>query len=173
MLKRQIKKLIQKRDNGETVLNLFPVVLTSLVVLALTILFTTWISNVNIKTNIDQVARKYMLKIETYGFLSAENEEKLLDELEEAGMIRNTIKLYNVERNGIYYSTTTLTDAVPYGGQIYLAITGEIDASTPKIWVGTGSEDEEDPQYRGFIKIIYDDEVITYTVIRGSTSKES
>ena len=114
-----------------------------------------------------------MLKIETYGFLSAENEEKLLDELEEAGMIRNTIKLYNVERNGIYYSTTKITDAVPYGGQIYLAITGEIDASTPKIWVGTGSEDEEDPQYRGFIKIIYDDEVITYTVIRGSTSKES
>ena len=47
MLKHLVKKSAKKRDDGETVLNLFPVILTSVIMFALVMLFSSWIRNVD------------------------------------------------------------------------------------------------------------------------------
>lgn len=164
MLKHQIKKSIKKRDDGETVLNLFPVILTSIIMLALVLVFSAWTRNVDTKDDLDQVCRKYMLKMETQGYLTDEMKDDLIDELVEAGMIRDTIQ-FSAVKNGKTYTTTT-TEQI-YGTQLYLVIDGEVNANNPEI-AGV----EEASNEGAFIKIISGDGRIHYTMIKGTTSKK-
>lgn len=164
MFKHQILEKIKKRDNGETVINLFPVILTTIIILALVVVFTTWISNIKTKDDVDQVIRKYTLKIETTGYLTDDMRISLLKELDEAGMY--DVKLNNVIQDGKSYDTTTDPDATSYGDQIYLAIEGKVRGSTPKI--ATLSESNS---LSLFMKVLYGDGYINYSVVKGSTSK--
>ncbi len=65
------------------------------------------------KLEIGQISRKYILKMETEGYLKESDKVSLLRELKEAGM------------SGIDLSGTTL-QPVTYGDAIYLKIQGDI-----------------------------------------------
>lgn len=164
MLKHQILNKIKKRDDGETVLNLFPVPISAIVLLALVVIFATWIANVDKKDSVDQIVRKYALKIETVGYLDEDAQDSLIIELKDAGMInpRWDVPIY---KNGNYYETTT--EAQSYGQPIYLAITGEIELNNPQLVQGRA----ENPN--GIYSIIKGIDNVRYNVVRESTSKRS
>ena len=44
---------------------------------ALVMVFSSWIRNVDTKDNVDQVCRKYMLKMETQGYLTTDMQKDL------------------------------------------------------------------------------------------------
>lgn len=165
MLKRKILKILQTKDSGETVLTLFPIALTAIVVLALVVMFAGWISNVDKKDAVDQIARKYMLKIETKGYLDDEDIETLTDELEDIGM--TNINVTQAERNGVTYKTTTKKifedNKTTYGDQIYLVIVCDIPIANYS--VDTSSKKGQ------FMSVLLQEDYITYKVIKSSTSK--
>ena len=163
MLKHQVKKITKKRDDGETVLNLFPVILTSVIMFALVMLFSSWIRNVDTKDNVDQVCRKYMLKMETQGYLTSDMEKDLKAELEAAGVV-GTIN-FTTTKNGVTYKTTTTEQK--YGDQIYLALEFDIKANTPRL-------KNADEAKNNFMEVVSGtDGTIHYSVLRGTTSKKN
>lgn len=66
------------------------------------------------KLEVGQLSRKYILKMETEGYLTASNKASLLAELQEMGM------------KGIDLTGTTL-QPVTYGDSVYLKIRGKIN----------------------------------------------
>lgn len=89
-------------------------VLTAIVLAAAMILiFVSWIGNINNKGEINTIARKYMLIMETEGYLSVEQEQNLIADLEAENM------------NNISLSGTTMTE-VGYGNEIVLNISGNM-----------------------------------------------
>lgn len=165
MLKEKILRIIRKQDDGETVLTLFPIALTAIVVLALVVMFAGWISNVDKKDEVDQIARKYMLKIETQGYLGTEDVKELKDELADIGMIN--INVTQAERNGVTYKTTTQAvfeaNNTTYGDQIYLVIVGDLPIVNYS--VDTSANKNQ------FMHVLFKNDYITYKVIKSSTSK--
>lgn len=75
------------------------------------------------KLEISQISRKYILKMETEGYLNVQNEASLLQELQEAGM------------SAIDIAGTTL-QPVTYGEAVYLKIRGRISGRV----IGTPDE---------------------------------
>lgn len=161
MLKRQILNRIKQRDNGETVMNLFPIVISSIVLLALVIIFTTWIANVDKKESVDQIVRKYTLKLETVGYLDDTAQNQLIDELKNAGMI-NPQCTAPVVKNGVEYRTTTVAQS--YGYPVYLVITGEIPLNDPQLVSG-------EETHSGLVNIIRGTDNARYSVVKMSISK--
>lgn len=161
MLKRYILNKIKQRDDGESVLNLFPIVISSIIVLALVIIFTTWLANVDKKESIDQVVRKYTLKLETVGYLDEDTQNQLITELTNAGM-KNAKCNVPVIKNGISYKTTTVAQS--YGNPIYLVITGEVPLNDPKLVSG-------DRTGNSIVKIIKGTDTIQYSIVKMSISK--
>ena len=87
-----------------------------LCILAMTIVMTTFLSLVqlvNQKTMVSQLARNYVLRMETVGYLKAEDEAALRQELEGYGITE--ISLEGTTRN-----------PVTYGAEITLCIAGKI-----------------------------------------------
>lgn len=87
-----------------------------LCILAMTIVMTTFLSLVqlvNQKTMVSQLARNYVLRMETVGYLKAEDEAALRQELEGYGITE--ISLEGTTRN-----------PVAYGAEITLCIAGKI-----------------------------------------------
>lgn len=163
MLKRYILNKIKQRDDGESVLNLFPIVISSIVVLALVIIFTTWLANVDKKESIDQVIRKYTLKLETDGYLDNNAQTQLVNELTNAGMVNARCDA-PVIKNGISYKTTTVAQS--YGNPTYLVITGEVPLNDPKLVSGAESGG-------GIVNIIRKTSNIQYNIVKMSISKRT
>lgn len=170
MLKHLVKKSAKKRDDGETVLNLFPVILTSVIMFALVMLFSSWIRNVDTKDNVDQVCRKYMLKMETQGYLTTDMQKNLKNELKAAGVVDGTIK-FTTTKNGKTYKTTTTEQE--YGNQIYLALEFDIKANTPRL-KNTDEIQKDTTSKHNFMEVVSGTNgKIHYSVLRGTTSKKN
>lgn len=89
-------------------------------VLVLTIVMTAYLGSVqvlNTKTRISQIARKYILRMETVGCLMSDDRIALEEELHEAGAV-------NLDFSG------TTFDSVEFGSPIYLVIRGQIIGSS-------------------------------------------
>lgn len=112
---RKLLKKINKKDDG-SFLSISPVVLTVIFVGMLLIGFTSWMSNIDRKTQLDSIARKYILAMETTGYLTADQESALEIELNDGGL-----------KNVIFSGTTKAQQE--YGQEIILSISGDMKIS--------------------------------------------
>lgn len=88
-------------------------------VIAMTVIMMAYIGSVQLldrKTQIDQVARKYILRMETLGYLSENDKLQLSWELQQLGSYE------------LVFDGTTL-DRVGYGEPITLVVCGKINSS--------------------------------------------
>lgn len=104
----------KKKEAGSVIENML-VALTGIVMITafLVIVFGAFAS-ISDKWHMNQVAREYLLIMETEGYLTASDKADLIEELEECG-------LYNISLSG-----TTMSE-VGYGERIYLQISGTYD----------------------------------------------
>ena len=93
--------------------DLLSALLCILAMVAAMMAFMDCVALVNKKTMVSQVARNYVLKMETVGYLAPVDETALLKELSELG-------IEEVELEG------TTVHPVSYGAEITLKITGKI-----------------------------------------------
>lgn len=95
-------------------------------IMAMAILVTVYLECTNLlmkKMELGQISRKYILKMETEGYLTEDNEDQLLWELHRAGV------------RSVDISGTTLAP-VAYGDTIVLKIRGNVEGRI----VGNGNE---------------------------------
>lgn len=93
-----------------------------LMILAMSIVVTAYLECTNLmmkKLEIGQISRKYILKMESEGYLKESEKERLLQELKNVGM------------SGISIVGTTL-QPVPYGEAVYLKIEGTVEGRVLK-----------------------------------------
>lgn len=157
MLNKIISK-IKTRDNGDTTMSLFPLVISIIVILALVVLITSWLANVDTKQNVDQIVRKYTIKLETDGYLSDETQAKLLKELADAG-------LNNPSCSQEVQGHRTTTERQSYGSKVYLAITGTVTINDPELINGA------DHDVGGIAKVMVKTSEREYSVLRQTVSK--
>lgn len=96
--------------------NVGDLMITGICMLAMTVVMLAYLDNVELlhqKDEMGQLARKYILKMETTGYLTAEDMFLLTEELETLGVTE------------IHYGGTTV-NAVPYGDAITLQIQGKL-----------------------------------------------
>ncbi len=121
----------KKRGN---VLDFLTILIT---ILAMSVLISAFLECTNLmirKLEISQISRKYILKMETEGYLTEAAKGELLRELEKAGLRQIDI------------SGTTL-HPVAYGEPIYLKIKGNIQ--------GRLVETEDEIWNKGFVSTIF------------------
>ncbi len=106
-----IKKM-NKKDDGSFI-SIGPVIVTIIFIGMLLIGFTSWMTNIDRKTQLDSIARKYILAMETTGYLTADQESALEVELNEHGL------------NNVIFSGTTKAQQ-EYGEEIILSISGDM-----------------------------------------------
>ena len=104
----------KKKEAGAVIENML-VALTGIVMITafLVIVFGAFAS-ISDKWHMNQVAREYLLIMETEGYLTDADKANMIGELEECG-------LYNISLSG-----TTMSE-VGYGERIYLKISGTYD----------------------------------------------
>lgn len=107
------EKLLKKRK-GSIIENMLVALIGIVMICAFLVIIFGAFSGINDKWGMRQVAREYLLIMETEGYLTPEDEANLVSELEELG-------LKNVDLSG------TTKAEVGYGNRIYLHITGEYD----------------------------------------------
>ncbi len=108
-----------KKDKGNLT-HIFPAIITIILVAVVSVIFTSWMANINRKEAIDLIARKYILRMETTGYLVPADEDRLVTELQEAGL--SEISLFGSTR-----------EAVCYGKEITLCISGNFSIYNYKI----------------------------------------
>lgn len=87
------------------------------VVIIICILMMNWYAELDKKTKIEMIAREYILRMETAGYLSEANQNQLCEELKEQG-------LFNLSLAG------TTKEIVTYGEKIYLTISASLETKT-------------------------------------------
>ncbi len=140
-----MKKLILKRSQADSVLESMLVIMLMLVLMSafLTIILGAF-AGISDKWQLRQVAREYLLLMETEGYLTSDDEAAMLAELESYG-------LYDISLDG------TTTSEVGYGERIYLCISGTYDDNV-LAFAGGISRVTENP--------------VTITIKRQSTAKQ-
>lgn len=109
-----------KRDRGDTFNAILPNLVCVIVVMVLVTLFTSWIANVEHRENLNHICRKYILQMESTGYLSRDMQADLLAELKNAGMTEvNIVAPTQVE-------TTSTTNQVDFGEDVYLMVKGKM-----------------------------------------------
>lgn len=128
-----------KKDNGDTFNSIMPNLLCVVVVCVFTLLFISWIASIEHRQNLNQICRKYILQMESTGYLTAEQQASLISELKNAGMV--TVDTHWNEANG------TTGKQVNYGEEVNLKVTGELEIVdySQKAWQCTG--DNHEPMY--------------------------
>lgn len=101
---------MRKKDKG-LIDQALGIIITVIFIVILVLGFMYYSSWIKTKNDIDATCRKYMLRMETDGYLTTQNKNDMTDELEDLGVI-------NINFNG-----TTLTE-VPYGTKITLQVSG-------------------------------------------------
>lgn len=109
-----MKLRIKKKEEGSSFVHFIPILLTIIIAAYIILSFTQYIIAFNKKDEIDLIARQYILRMETQGYLTHADEDDLIRELEEIG-------LYNISLDG-----TTLVEA-GYGEVIKLHIQGDLE----------------------------------------------
>jgi len=115
-----------KKKSPANVMNLVTICMAILAITIVVMVYLQCTELMLLKLEVSQVSRKYILKMESEGYLTPENQNGLLIELKELG-------IKNVELTG-----TTLSP-VAYGDTIALRISGNIQANMLKqgaIWNG-------------------------------------
>ena len=108
------RKWYLKKKDGSIVDNILVAMVGITLVAAFLVIVFGAFSSISDKWGMRQVAREYLLIMETEGYLKPEDQEGLISELEEYG-------LYNISLSG------TTTSEVSYGDRIYLSIRGTYD----------------------------------------------
>lgn len=111
---------LKKEEGTSSVLDMIPLIFTIVVVGLLGIAFATWTVNFERKNKVDTIAREYLLRMESNGYLSAEDMANLNNDLQNAHM------------KNISLSGTTTTE-VENGEIITLNIEGELELLNYKI----------------------------------------
>lgn len=115
-----------KKKSPANVMNLVTIGMAILAISIVVMVYLQCTELILLKLEVSQVSRKYILKMETEGYLTPENQNNLLWELKELGV-------KNIELSG-----TTL-NPVAYGDTIVLRIKGNIQANMIKqdgVWNG-------------------------------------
>ncbi|MFI3238103.1 MAG: hypothetical protein R3Y47_08785 [Lachnospiraceae bacterium] len=99
-----------RKDQG-FIHQILPVFFSIVVVLCIVIMSGEWMSVIRRRDEINQVARSYLLKMESTGYLQEEDKDDLLSLL-------GDMNISNIDLSG-----TTLS-SVSYGDHIYLCIEG-------------------------------------------------
>lgn len=74
---------MKKKDNGEMISSIAPAMLMTIVVLVIVVIMSSWMANIERKQAVNQIARKYILQMETVGGLTNDMETALKNELAE------------------------------------------------------------------------------------------
>lgn len=112
----RLKVIAYKKDDGSMV-DFMYVAVTLLVVAIIAVMVMDWFGNLESKTKLDMIAREYILRMESFGYLDDDDKNSLLESLGEVGV--HDISL-----------TGTTTSAVTYGEKIILNVTGNIEITT-------------------------------------------
>lgn len=109
-----MKEMILKKKKASVMENMLVALLGMIMMCAFLVIVFGAFSGINNKWGMRQVAREYLLIMETEGYLKPSDETKLKQELTELGL------------KSINLSGTTKSE-VGYGNRIYLKITGTYD----------------------------------------------
>lgn len=125
-------------------MNLFPPLLTIVALAVMLVFFTGWMANLSARDHVYQLSRRYILQMETEGFLNSTLESSLRADLADAGMS-------NISLSG------TTTSEVEYGNVIFLKITGDLDINSYST--------------TGFLRLVRNDATIPLNIELASTAK--
>ncbi len=109
---------MKKKSQG----NIMDLVTVGILILAASIVMMTYLQCTQLimtKLEISQISRKYILKMETEGYLTSQAEEDMLEELQKTGLKAISI-------------TGTTLDSVSYGDTITLQIKGLLPVNLVK-----------------------------------------
>ncbi len=106
--------LKKKKEASSIIENMFVALLGMVMTTAFLVIVFGAFASISDKWQMNQVAREYLLIMETEGYLTAADKAELIKELEECG-------LYNISLSG------TTVNEVGYGERIYLNISGTYD----------------------------------------------
>lgn len=120
--KQKVKHLLTAKEKGQ-IFDMFSVLFTAMVVCILLVFFASWMGNLEAKDRVNMTARQYMLSMETYGYLSSDIKNDLMDNLTALGV------------SNIDISGTTMS-AQDYGATINLCIKGKLQGTTYGIGSG-------------------------------------
>ena len=104
-------QIIKNKKNASVIENMLVALIGIVMMTAFLVIIFGAMSSISDKWAMRQVAREYMLIMETEGYLSSTDQVALITELEDCG-------LYNISLNG------TTVHEVKYGDRIYLNISG-------------------------------------------------
>ena len=107
-------KFIKKKKEASVIENMLVLLLEMIIVCAMLVVIFGAFAGISDKWGMRQVAREYLLIMETEGYLSSTDQANMIAELESYG-------LYNISLSG------TTTSEVEYGDRIYLCIRGMYD----------------------------------------------
>ena len=107
-------KIIKQKRDGSIMENMIVMLLELVVVCAFIVIIFGAFSGISDKWGMRQVAREYILIMETEGYLNTSDQQSLRLELEGYG-------LHHISLSG------TTTSEVDYGDRIYLSISGTYD----------------------------------------------
>ena len=105
--------MIKKESGSSSVGNIIVTLITIIVVGIMVVATMGYMSNYSVRNDIDVVAREYILRMETEGYLTADMKADLVSALTEIGV------------TDIVLDGTTESE-VSYGEQIVLCITGKV-----------------------------------------------
>lgn len=114
MIKNKIKSILLKKKEASVIENMLVALIGITMMMAFLVIIFGSFASISSRWNMRQVAREYLLVMESDGYLSSTDQAALIAELESYG-------LYNVSLAG-----TTVRE-VDYGDRIYLKITGTYD----------------------------------------------
>lgn len=111
----KLKKHTDKTEGGTAaVMDMIIIIIAIVVAVILTNLFINSNIRTNFKNDVDIIMRRYLLVMESEGYLSDEKQKELVNQLEALG-------IYNIDLTG-----TTVTQ-VEYGNYVTLSFTGNVD----------------------------------------------
>jgi len=117
-------------------------------ILAMSVIMMAYLNNLHLmqqKAEISQLARKYILRMETTGYLTGSDRTGLLQELHGLGATQ------------VDFSGSTLNE-VGYGNAVILSIQGNISG-------------KETITQQGLLKVVFGDAAYPFTELRMSTAK--
>ena len=106
--------LLKKKEASGVIENMLVALIGIVMTTAFLVIIFGVFSSISDKWHMRQVAREYLLIMETEGYLTASDQASLIEELEACG-------LYYISLSG------TTTSEVAYGDRVYLKIKGTYD----------------------------------------------
>lgn len=115
---RIVTRDFKKKEDGNSTLvsGVFTMVISITAMSLICLYVISSVGIMNTKSDINGVMRKYIIRMETYGYLTTEDETELRQELTDIGMTSIDI--------------TGTTDEVEYGETIYLYVKGSVATKT-------------------------------------------